>query len=564
MVIGRVKGDTANFQENSAAAIESPFPKMRTLILRPNESFGLNNNFESGEMVDIVITEEVLLETFRHVSQDTSKELGGFLLGNRYLCPNSLRPYIVIDQFMQAEYTEGTNVSLSFTVESWAQLDDRLTGKFKGKELIGWYHSHPKMGIFLSGYDLNIHKNRFANQSQVALVMDPVKHEGGFFAWQGDEINPNEKVPFYEMLEGDSRETVVAWTNYYCEDPKTRSLPPLKAKNTGNLGINETGIAPGKAETAFVNDLLTGKASIGTYLLLGAFSLLLLGLFSFVAYSLVSWLTHKPVVTNESTKDETKTADTLAQEEMLNRLKVELDRNGGAVSSDGNITIVLKAKDISPDKAEQIRQNTKVSIDNTETNSVETEMQDYGFSIRAVGALSQDKLKKFNAGGSQPLNVLVTFQDSGVSQEKIVEIKSFNKNAERTANGNKINFGEAKVRPGETKIKAGNTDKPQTQPEQRPETQRDNTPKVADVNERKEKPEPKRTEPSKKEKPVPMTRRDGTLNPNAGVTGRTDVGPTTGTRQNPQNPDDNDEPPPNPKSNRDKTGATPRPTAERP
>ncbi|HMS41636.1 MAG TPA: Mov34/MPN/PAD-1 family protein, partial [Pyrinomonadaceae bacterium] len=232
-----VKRDADEFAE-SAQVIKENFPKQRSLHLQPKGGEPL-----TGERVDIVVTEEVLLATAHHVAQDTSKESGGFLLGNRYECPNTERQYIIIDQFMKADYTEGTQVSLTFTTDSWAQLTERMGGKYRGKQLVGWYHSHPGMGIFLSNYDLDIHKNRFANEWDVALVLDPIKHEGGFFAWVGGNVNPREKVDFYELLDGDSRETVTAWTNHTAVDPKTGAPAKLKAVNTQNSDGNPLSIS---------------------------------------------------------------------------------------------------------------------------------------------------------------------------------------------------------------------------------------------------------------------------------------------------------------------------------
>src|SRR4051794_23561374 len=95
------------------------------------------------EGFSIIITSEVLLHTSRHVARSLTQELGGFLLGNRYRCPNTGREYIIIDQYVEAEHTKSTEVSLTFTEETWAQIDATLSGKFYGKKLLGWYHSHP-------------------------------------------------------------------------------------------------------------------------------------------------------------------------------------------------------------------------------------------------------------------------------------------------------------------------------------------------------------------------------------------------------------------------------------
>jgi proteasome lid subunit RPN8/RPN11 len=166
------------------------------------------------------------------VARTLERELGGFLLGNRCRCPNTGREYITIDQCVEAEYTESTDVSLTFKHESWARLDSHLTGKLYGKRLLGWYHSHPKISIFLSEADLALHRARFSEPWMVALVLEPEKHIGGFFVWKNGEIDPNSYVNFYELLDSEKRESVVAWTNYHGVDPVHSTTPTISTHNT--------------------------------------------------------------------------------------------------------------------------------------------------------------------------------------------------------------------------------------------------------------------------------------------------------------------------------------------
>lgn len=223
----------------AASVFEEPFPKLRTLHWTPQMTQGAAEEFtDKTGMIALVVAQEVLLKTNRHVAQRLDRELGGFLLGNRYHCPNTDQDYVIIDQYLEADYTEGTEVSLNFTPESWAQLNDQLSGKFLGKLLVGWYHSHPRMNVFLSSHDVAIHQNRFPEPWKTALVIEPAKHLGGFFCWQGDKLDRHNYTDFYELLEGESRESVVSWTNYVGSDPRSKSKPAIKSINT-RTGSND-------------------------------------------------------------------------------------------------------------------------------------------------------------------------------------------------------------------------------------------------------------------------------------------------------------------------------------
>jgi proteasome lid subunit RPN8/RPN11 len=203
---------------------------------------------EISGQTSVVVSQEVLLKVNEHVSQSLERELGGFLLGNRYRCPNTLRDYVIIDQYSQAKFTESTEINLAFTHEAWAQLADELSGKFLGKLLIGWYHSHPRMDVFLSSHDMEIQTERFGEPWMVALVLEPEKHRGGFFCARDGRVKPNSPVDFFELLERNSRDSVMAWKNYAAVDRSTSSAPVLSATNTASPANGVTPETLGKSQ----------------------------------------------------------------------------------------------------------------------------------------------------------------------------------------------------------------------------------------------------------------------------------------------------------------------------
>ena len=53
--------------------------------------------------------------------------------------------------------------------------------------MVGWYHTHPGWGVFLSGMDQFICENFFGKTLDVALVVDPCRGDRGMFQWTGEE-----------------------------------------------------------------------------------------------------------------------------------------------------------------------------------------------------------------------------------------------------------------------------------------------------------------------------------------------------------------------------------------
>jgi proteasome lid subunit RPN8/RPN11 len=84
--------------------------------------------------------------------------------------------------------------------------------KFPDKDLVGWYHSHPKMSVFLSNYDLFIHNHFFPHPWQVALVIEPHANVGGFFIRdRNGNLDDRVYYGFHELVGGGN--SVVQWAN---------------------------------------------------------------------------------------------------------------------------------------------------------------------------------------------------------------------------------------------------------------------------------------------------------------------------------------------------------------
>jgi len=154
-------------------------------ILRSTELRGarqVGTLYRDGAVV--VIREAVLEAILEFSEQDLTRERGGFLLGS--ILSNAPQ-YVVVRHFHPALEATGSLVSLTFNHETWASLNREIETRFPSESLVGWQHTHPGLGVFLSGYDLFIQKNFFAHSGQIALVVDPRRQEFGFFHWRQGE-----------------------------------------------------------------------------------------------------------------------------------------------------------------------------------------------------------------------------------------------------------------------------------------------------------------------------------------------------------------------------------------
>jgi LysM repeat protein/proteasome lid subunit RPN8/RPN11 len=91
---------------------------------------------------------------------------------------------VVITDYIEARYTDASAATLTFTHETWEDIHAQHQKRFSDKKIIGWQHTHPSYGIFLSNYDLFIQENFFNLPFQIAYVIDPVQQLRGFFQWK--------------------------------------------------------------------------------------------------------------------------------------------------------------------------------------------------------------------------------------------------------------------------------------------------------------------------------------------------------------------------------------------
>ena len=118
----------------------------------------------------------------QHAHQDHSVEICGILVGEWRQDENG--PFATVENFIRCDNATSKFAEVTFTHESWAKINEEMDSRFDDKRIVGWYHSHPDFGIFLSDRDCFIHEHFFGGPGQVAFVVDPVRELEGVFAWK--------------------------------------------------------------------------------------------------------------------------------------------------------------------------------------------------------------------------------------------------------------------------------------------------------------------------------------------------------------------------------------------
>ena len=143
-----------------------------------------------GERVEedknIYISQPVYKEIHKFTQNKTTNESGGMLIGN--VIEEFGKTNIIINGFIEAKYCEATPTTLKFTHETWEYVHKEMDKKFPGQKIVGWIHTHPNFGIFLSEYDKFIQENFFKEDYQIAYVVDPIQDIEGFYFWINGKI----------------------------------------------------------------------------------------------------------------------------------------------------------------------------------------------------------------------------------------------------------------------------------------------------------------------------------------------------------------------------------------
>jgi proteasome lid subunit RPN8/RPN11 len=135
-----------------------------------------------GPQPSVVVDGEVLRQIRQHARSNSKTEVCGVLIGSED--KNSL----VIEACIAGANASQAGTHVTFTQDTWAHIYQTKDAKYPDHRIVGWYHSHPGFGVFLSDHDTFIHKNFFSSPLQVAWVYDPHSDEEGCFGWVGQRL----------------------------------------------------------------------------------------------------------------------------------------------------------------------------------------------------------------------------------------------------------------------------------------------------------------------------------------------------------------------------------------
>ncbi len=155
-------------------------------IEKPIEEFLAERGIDINFFYQVYILETAHTTLLEHLREDTKVEHGGILFGNAYR-DYEYGIYVEITAAVPAPATMGTGVYLEFTAESWLKIMDYAKAAHPDANIVGWYHSHPNLGVFMSGTDMRTQRAFFYHPWCSSIVFDPVRNQIAYFL--GEDAN---------------------------------------------------------------------------------------------------------------------------------------------------------------------------------------------------------------------------------------------------------------------------------------------------------------------------------------------------------------------------------------
>ena len=163
-----------------------------------------------------------------HAATTDEVENGGVLVGDVFRDSQGI--FLKITGVIEGEGANNYGAQVTFTHETWNHINEIKDRDFPEQKIVGWYHTHPGFGIFLSKMDSFIQENFFNQPYQVAVVIETKQHVEGCFSW----VN-GRSVPLRRYWVGESEVQLVGGDVEPFEDETSAAEPGPKAQPSATV-----------------------------------------------------------------------------------------------------------------------------------------------------------------------------------------------------------------------------------------------------------------------------------------------------------------------------------------
>jgi proteasome lid subunit RPN8/RPN11 len=146
---------------------------------------------------NVLIDTDVLRQIRQHARSSTKTEVCGVLIGSEK------DKQVEVEACIAGLNAAQGGAHVTFTQDTWEHIYKIKDAEYPVHRIVGWYHSHPGFGVFLSDHDTFIHHNFFSSPLQVAWVYDPHSDEEGCFGWLGKRLERLSEIAITDRKGGE-------------------------------------------------------------------------------------------------------------------------------------------------------------------------------------------------------------------------------------------------------------------------------------------------------------------------------------------------------------------------
>jgi 26S proteasome regulatory subunit N11 len=125
-------------------------------------------------------------------------EAMGFMLGD--VCEHERHRYVIVRDIVTGALLSSAD-RVRFNKDSYSELFSELDSSGFDYVIVGWYHSHPGYGCFMSQIDLNTQMASFCENYHSAIVIDPLLKEIQAFRLKGKRCTYVDFAIYWHDLE---------------------------------------------------------------------------------------------------------------------------------------------------------------------------------------------------------------------------------------------------------------------------------------------------------------------------------------------------------------------------
>jgi proteasome lid subunit RPN8/RPN11 len=133
-------------------------------------------------------------------------EVMGLMLGSFHT--HGDRVYTMVRDVVTTDL-EASSVRVRFKRGGFEQLFESLDSCGFEYIIVGWYHSHPGHGCFLSPTDVETQRTMFSEKHHSALVIDPILQDVRAFFLDGDDVAERPFVVYWDEYQNPYYTTAV-------------------------------------------------------------------------------------------------------------------------------------------------------------------------------------------------------------------------------------------------------------------------------------------------------------------------------------------------------------------